>query len=85
MPQPYAVDVLSLIDLVERSLAQAETMMEMYQEGLEPSEYARIFAEHSATMKKRCEMLRSAVENPAAFAQAIAGFQSIDLKTRKPQ
>jgi hypothetical protein len=81
MPQPYALDVLKVIDVLQNLLAHMLTLQEMYQEGLGASEYDRLRPKFDTAASQQCGLLRIAVENPVAFAQAVAEFQSIVPKT----
>jgi len=82
MPQPYALDVVKLIDLTQNALSHAWTLQEMYEEGLPADRYDTLKAKYDAVSREKCEMLRSAVENPTAFAKAVVDFQRLDPKTK---
>jgi hypothetical protein len=82
MAQAYAMDVLRLIDLTQRAMAHALTLQEMYQENLSADRYDDLFPKHERLMSEKFQLLRTSVENPEAFAKAVASLQKIDPKSR---
>ncbi len=81
-PLAREVDIVKLLDIVQDLLAHALTLQQMYQENLEPEEYARLRAGNELLARQNCAPVRASLHAPDSFEAAVNAFAQMDPKHR---